>query len=211
MVDYKDKYNQEYKSFIEVIESEIEYIMGISNDIEIDASDERIHINCNNCRVGTIMVMGNKFYLSSPFDENDTYGFESLDFFRDYIKQFISNVVSPKVMELYSNSYLETLPSKMSYDFKFDINKLKGDWLIDKFNELAPNSETAENVNFVFEGNGNVRIKFDIDCGRYGYWRGQIVRINERGNVCVDISDCPLEGNGLDDELMNAIIEQIKI
>lgn len=92
------------------------------------------------------------------------------------------------------------------YDFE--------EWFEQKFEELSEehsNGELIDAIDIVDDGDGIIALKFDIDLGRDGIRRGNVVVINSTENELVRLTlDESIEGGDLDVELKSAILDYLE-
>lgn len=115
---------------------------------------------------------------------------------------------------LLTSQYLKIseLPMACTNNRNFNIDLLNIDNFIKIFNYTADNfsnGERAENVSLK-KINDELEINFNIDFGRYGLFRDNIIYINNRGNYNIYLCD-KLDGSDFEAELSKEILNLIII
>jgi murein L,D-transpeptidase YafK len=79
---------------------------------------------------------------------------------------------------------------------KLDLSKMTDKVFKNIFNSVTEkqmNSEKAKKIK-IEKSDTKLTINFDIDCNRYGYWKNNMVQINNSGDISIRLSDCPVQG-----------------
>ena len=83
------------------------------------------------------------------------------------------------------------------------FKKITKKWFRDKFLEATTevmNGEEAEDIEIKYNKT-LMLINFNINCHRYGFCKGNYVRICDDGNVDINIDNTPIEKCGVEDAL----------
>lgn len=210
--ELEDKNKQAFAWFINILKEEIENAVGEFPDLNIVINTGKDGWFYTKFSIGIVsraafdvnLDKNNKLILFQPFSNMDLYrdkpiktlSFEPELIFRDYVKQLIVSDLIPAINEWYKFKFIN-LPEKMKgSEKKIDLSKITKEWfknVFDQVTEEQMNGETAKKIKIEQIGK-ELTINFDIDCDRYGYWKNHTVTINDRGNVSINLSDCPVEG-----------------
>lgn len=200
--------------FFRVVNQVSDKLLGKSSDIRIRIDDYRFKCITFICGTSShyFFFEGDKFILFTSDSSNVPP--LKLDFdevlFSSIVEQVLTSFI-PTIIKDYESTYIKELPSNIEYvTKKINIDKITSGWLVNKFEEISEdimNGETIENVSY---GVGGKEIYFDIDCHRYGFFRGSgYIKITDKGSVSVDLGDTPLEGCGIEEELKKSIEDLI--
>jgi len=201
--------------FFRVVNQVSDKVLGKSSDIRIRIDDYRFKCITFICGTSSnyFFFEGDKFILFTIDSKNNVPPLK-LDFdevlFSSIVDQVLTSFI-PTIIKDYESTYIKELPSNIEYvTKKINIDKITIDWLVNKFEEISEdimNGETIENVSYGVDGK---EIYFDINCHRYGFFRGSgYIKITDKGSVSVNLGDTPLEGCGIEGELKKAIEELI--
>ena len=135
-----------------------------------------------------------------------------MDVFESIVRQNIDKALIPYIKECYKKGWSKTIPSKIEVEkVVLDFSKVTIQWLTDTFHQITSdrmNCETIENVK-INEHIDKLSATFDVNSD-YGLHRGCGLTINKMGYVKVDLDDTPLDGCGVESDLICDIEDLIK-
>lgn len=201
--------SEEYLKIIDEIAEEVVGDKLVSG--EVNTAHTRLSITIrekNSCGYG-----GDTLILKDGYFLIDDLPFDSIDFFREYIRQLMLVKIKKQILDLYKRGILKKLPSKMSRlePSNPTFENITEKWFKEKFEVIAEeesNSETIEDLKFEMIGKA-LHISFAVDCGRRGVHRANKISISERGDICMGLAEV-IEGGDIEHHLRIAIEERIK-
>lgn len=226
MDEYKrlqEKYKVEHQRFLSVVENEIANLVGDFPELSLECSERGITVLIHRSSCLTFYIKDDCFLVGNLYDsDHKLFKISSLDSFREFVIQLIENDFIPEIYKLFKLTtydhdghkipFIKNLPSKLVKTDKNDLSKITKDWLIEEFYNISSeemNGETIENIKI--SGNKKeIKITLDLNCGRYGLYRNQVVTVNDRGGVHINFGENPIEGSGVERRLEKSIQNKIK-